>query len=191
VVGRPAHQLLAQGVTDRTVTAIRNDAGLLPYPGTGRSVLVTGWNSGTAENVPALAASLATRGASATALVTNLPTDAKIAEAVTAAGTHDLTVVLTSRAWDTTVSDPQARQQALVRALVATGRPVVVVAVRDPYDIAHLPGVSTYLATYSFTPVAMESLARVLLGVTAPRGKLPVEIPGLYPFGHGLRWSVR
>jgi beta-N-acetylhexosaminidase len=191
VVGRPAHRLLAQGVTDRTVTAIRNDAGLLPYPGAGRSVLVTGWNSGTAENVPALAASLATRGASATALVTNLPADAKIAEAVTAAGTHDLTVVLTSRAWDTTVSDPQARQQALVRALVATGRPVVVVAVRDPYDLAHLPGVSTYLATYSYAPVAMESLARVLLGVTAPRGKLPVAIPGLYPFGHGLRWSLR
>ncbi|MFI7541850.1 glycoside hydrolase family 3 protein [Actinoplanes sp. NPDC049599] len=190
VVGRPAHRQLAQAVTDRTVTAVRNDAGLLPYRGAGRSVLVTGWNSGTSSNVPALAASLATRGASATALVTNLPTDDKIAEAVHAAGSHDLTVVLTSRAWDTVVSDPSARQQALVRALVATGRPVVVVAVRDPYDLAHLPGVSTYLATYSTTAVAMESLARVLLGVTAPRGRLPVAIPGLYPFGHGLRWSV-
>jgi beta-N-acetylhexosaminidase len=197
-VGRPAHQRRAQDVTDRTVTAIRNDAGLLPYPGAGRSVLVTGWNSSTYRNVPALAASLAARGTSATALATDLPTDAKIAEAVAAAGTHDLTVVLTSRAWDTAVSDPQGRQQALVRALVGTGRPVVVVAVRDPYDIAHLPGVTTYLATYSYTAVAMESLARVLLGVTPPRGKLPVAIPSaadpsedLYPFGHGLRWSVR
>jgi beta-N-acetylhexosaminidase len=191
VVGRPAHLRLAQEVTDHTVTAVRNDAGLLPWAGSGKSVLVTGWNSSTANNVPALADSLATRGASATALATDLPSDAKIAEAVSAAGTHDLTVVLTSRAWDTAASDPQARQQALVRALVATGRPVVVVAVRDPYDIAHLPGVTTYLATYSYQPVAMESLARVLLGVTAPRGRLPVAIPGLYPFGHGLRWSVR
>ena len=94
-------------------------------------------------------------------------------------------------------ADPGGRQQALVRALVATGRPVVVVAVRDPYDIAHLPGVTTYLTTYSFTAVAMESLAKVLLGVTAPRGKLPVSIPvaggptrELYPFGHGLKWRV-
>jgi beta-N-acetylhexosaminidase len=197
-VGRPSHQRVAQDVTDRTVTAVRNDAGLLPYAGKGKSVLVTGWNSSTHRNVPALAASLTTRGVSATALVTDLPTDARIAEAVAAAGAHDLTVVLTSRAWDTTVSDPNARQQALVRALVAAGRPVVVVAVRDPYDIAHLPGVTTYLATYSFTTVAMESLARVLLGIRPPRGKLPVAIPtaadpatDLYPFGHGLSWSVR
>jgi len=197
VVGRASHQRVAQDVTDRTVTAIRNDAGLLPYAGAGRSVLVAGWNSSTYQNVPALAASLTARGASATALATNLPTDAKITEAVAAAGTHDLTVVLTSKAWDTAVSDPGGRQRALVRALVATGRPVVVVAVRDPYDIAHLPGVTTYLATYSYTAVAMESLARVLVGVKAPRGKLPVAIPAadssadLYPLGHGLRWAVR
>jgi beta-N-acetylhexosaminidase len=197
-VGAPAHRRVAQDVTDRTVTAVRNDASLLPYPGTGRSVLVTGWNSSAYQNVPALADSLIAHGADATSLVTNLPSDAQIREAVAASGRHDLTVVLTSRAWDTAVADPGGRQQALVRALVATGRPVVVVAVRDPYDIAHLPGVSTYLATYSFTAVAMESLARVLLGVTAPRGKLPVAIPSasdpateLYPFGHGLTWSVR
>ncbi|GIJ55445.1 glycoside hydrolase family 3 protein [Virgisporangium aurantiacum] len=196
-VGQPAHQRAAQGVTDRTVTAIRNDAGLLPYPGTGKSVLVTGWNSSVYNNVPALAGSLAARGASASALVTNLPTDAQITAAVTAAGTTDLTVVLTSRAWDTTTADPGGRQQALIRALVATGRPVVVVAVRDPYDIAHLPGVTTYLSTYSFTAVAMESLAKVLLGVTAPHGRLPVPIPvagdpgtELYPFGHGLSWRT-
>ena len=91
--------------------------------------LVAGWNSSTYNNVPALAASLTVRGASATALATNLPTDAKIAEAVAAAGTLDLTAVLTSKAWDAAVSDPGGRQQALVRALVATGRPVVVVAV--------------------------------------------------------------
>jgi beta-N-acetylhexosaminidase len=197
-VGSPDHQRVAREVTDRTVTAIRNDAGLLPYRGAGRSVLVTGWNSGAVQNVPALAAALTARGASATPLATNLPTDAQIEDAVAAAGRHDLTVVLTSRAWDTAVADRGARQQALVRALVAAGRPVVVVAVRDPYDIAHLPGVTTYLATYSFAAVAMESLARVLVGEIPPRGKLPVAIPvaadpatALYPFGHGLTWSVR
>jgi beta-N-acetylhexosaminidase len=43
----------------------------------------------------------------------------------------------------------------------------------------------------------MESLGRVLFGVTAPRGKLPVSIPvagdptaELYPFGHGLKWRI-
>jgi beta-N-acetylhexosaminidase len=40
----------------------------------------------------------------------------------------------------------------------------------------------------------MESLAKVLTGEIAPRGKLPVDIPVggtsdvLYPFDHGVTW---
>jgi len=71
----------------------------------------------------------------------------------------------------------------------------VVVAVRDPYDIAYLPGVSTYLATYSYSPVAIESAVRVIVGEVAPTGKLPVDIPVagdpaavLFPFGFGITW---
>ncbi|SNS24205.1 glycoside hydrolase family 3 protein [Actinoplanes regularis] len=182
-VGSPEHLRVAQAVTDHTVTAVRNDAGLLPWSGAGEKILVTGWNSSATNNVAALAGALG-----ATPLVTNLPDDQKIAEAVAAASTRDLTVVLTNRAGDTTVTDPGARQQKLVKALVATGRPVVVVAVRDPYDLAYLPGVSTYLATYGYTGVSMRSLARVLRGDAPPRGRLPVAIPGLYPYGHGLSW---
>ncbi|MEU8821623.1 glycoside hydrolase family 3 N-terminal domain-containing protein [Actinoplanes sp. NPDC048796] len=185
IVGSAGHLRVARSVTDRTITAIRNDDGVLPFT-RGTSVLVTGWNSSATNNIGVLATALGGTG-----LVTGVPNDAKIAEAVAAAGTHDLTVVLTSRAWDTTTADPGGRQQALVRALVATGKPVVLVPVRDPYDVAALPEARTSLATYSYSVVSMESLAKVLLGVVPPRGKLPVEIPGAYPFGHGLTWSVR
>ncbi|MEU4221770.1 glycoside hydrolase family 3 N-terminal domain-containing protein [Actinoplanes sp. NPDC026623] len=184
-VGTPANLRVAQSVADRGVTAIRNDAGLLPLPA-GKSVLVTGWNTGATSNIAVLAGALG-----ATPLVTGLPDDAKIAEAVAAARAHDVTVVLTSRAWDTTVADPGGRQKALVKALLATGKPVVWAAVRDPYDLTAAPEAGTYLATYGYSAVSMESLAKVLLGTVAPRGKLPVEIPGLYPYGHGLTWSVR
>ena len=69
----------------------------------------------------------------------------------------------------------------------------IVVAVRDPYDIAYFTAASTYVATYSYSPVAVEAVARVITGDIAPTGKLPVDIPVagepdtvLYPFGHGL-----
>ena len=72
---------------------------------------------------------------------------------------------------------------------------MVVVAVRDPYDIAYLPGVTTYLATYSYTRAAMDALVRALHGELSPSGRLPVTIPTaegagsvLYPYGHGLSW---
>jgi beta-N-acetylhexosaminidase len=72
---------------------------------------------------------------------------------------------------------------------------VIVVAVRDPYDIAYFDAAPTYLATYGSAAVSMESLAKVLYGEIKPTGKLPVDIPvagqpltPLYPFGHGLSW---
>ena len=124
------------------------------------------------------------------------PGDAAIADAVAKAAGQDAVVVTTMKAWDTSVTDPAGGQQRLVKALVATGVPVIVVAVRDPYDIAYLPGVRTYLATYSYSPVAIEAAARVITGEVGPTGTLPVDVPGgraarrtpLYPFGSGLTW---
>jgi beta-N-acetylhexosaminidase len=194
VVGNADHVRTAQDITDRTVTAVRNDAGLLPYSPADRSVLVTGWNSSASRNVATLADALAARGAQATALPTGLPSDQTIATAVAAARGADLTVVLTQKAADP-ATDPTGRQRSLVRALLDTGRPVVVVAVRDPYDIAAFPDAPTYLATYSYTAPAMAALARVLVGERSPRGRLPVTIPAaddpatvLFPYGHRVTW---
>ncbi|MEU6076960.1 glycoside hydrolase family 3 protein [Micromonospora sp. NPDC047074] len=192
-VGAPEHLAAVARVTDPTLTAVRNDAGLLPLARTGRSVLVTGWNSASFAPVATVADGFTARGAGATARPATLPSDQVIDATAAEAARHDLTVVLVNKAWDTTVTDPRGSQQRLVAALLRTGRPVVVVAVRDPYDIAHLPGVTTYLATYSYTRAAMDALVRALHGELSPGGRLPVTIPTaagavLYPYGHGLTW---
>ena len=139
------------------------------------------------------------RGATAVVKDTGTtPTDAKIADALAAAGDADLTVVLTNKAWDTEVTDKQAKQQKLVNALLDTGRPVIVIPVRDPYDVAYFPAAPTTLVTYGTAAVSMEALAKVLYGEIAPAGKLPVAIPAqpdpaqtLHPFGHGLTFDPR
>jgi beta-N-acetylhexosaminidase len=182
-VGIAAHQERAQQITDSTVTLVKDDADALPLAKDGHKVLVTG-----ASVTPTLTARIAARGLAATALDTGTaPTDAAIADAVAQARASDQLVVATNKAW------ASAGQQKLVNQLLATGKPVVVVAVRDPYDIAYVTGAPTYLATYSTTAISMESLARVLFGEAQPGGKLPVSIPTaanpgatLYPFGHGL-----
>lgn len=194
-VGAPEHLAAVARVTDPTLTAVRNDAGVLPLPRVDRSVLVTGWDSAAFAPVATVANGFTARGARATARPATLPSDAAIAATAAQAAEHDLTVVLVNKAWDTTVTDPRATQQRLVAALLGTGKPVVVVAVRDPYDIAYLPGVTTYLATYSYTRAAMDALVRALHGELSPSGRLPVTIPTaegagsvLYPYGHGLSW---
>lgn len=194
-VGAPEHLAAVRQVTDPTLTAVRNDAGLLPLAPADRSVLVSGYDTSAFRPIATVAEGFAARGARVTALPATLPSDARIAEVAAQAAAHDLTVVLVNKAWDTRVTDPRASQRRLVAALLATGKPVIVVAVRDPYDIAYLPGVQTYLATYSYTQAAMDTLVRALHGELSPRGRLPVTIPTaddpeetLYPYGHGLSW---
>ncbi|MET9018902.1 glycoside hydrolase family 3 N-terminal domain-containing protein [Actinopolymorpha sp. NPDC004070] len=190
-VGTQAHLDRADRITETTTTVVRND-GLLPARVDGRRVLVVGAGG---SAVRYLADALADRGADTGTMSTGTrPTDAAIAGAVGAAADADLTVVLTSKAWDTEVTDPQARQRLLVGELLGTGRPVVVVAVADPYDLAYADRAQAGVAVYAPTAVTMRALARVLCGEVGPRGRLPVEIPTadgtgvLYPYGHGLTW---
>ena len=188
VVGTTDHLTAAQQITDRTTTLVKNDDGVLPLsPSQQRSILVTGWGVSTTQT---LANDIAGYGQDVDRYYTGSPTDAEIAAAVEQAEAHDLTVVTTSRAWD------DEQQAKLVRQLVATGKPVIAVAVRDPYDIAYYTEASTYLATYSYGAIAIDSLTRVLFGEVNPQGKLPVMIPQagtqdevLYPFGYGLSYD--
>ncbi len=193
VVGTPAHLATANAITDRTTTVIKNDDATLPMVASGKKILVTGYGAATTTT---LADALTRRSATVTRTVTGAaPTAAAIADAVAKAADQDAVIVTTMKAWDTMVTDKLGGQQKLVAALLATGKPVIVVAVRDPYDIAYLPGVKTYLATYSYSPVAIESAVRVIVGEVAPSGKLPVDIPvagdpatALFPFGFGMTW---
>ncbi|XGX78458.1 Beta-hexosaminidase [Terrabacter sp. BE26] len=193
VVGTPAHLAAADSVTDRTTTLVKNDAKALPLAPKGKKVLVTGYGVGTTAT---LAAALTGKGATVQTVQTGAsPTDAQVASAVGAAADKDVVVVTTMKAWDTSVTDRRGGQQKLVKQLLATGKTVVVVAVRDPYDIAYFTDAPTYVATYSYSPVAIEAAARVIVGDVSPTASLPVDIPvagdpntALYPFGHGLTY---
>ena len=189
VTRSPEHLEQAQALTDRTPTLVKNEGDLLPLADAGQSVLVTG--AGTAPTA-IVAERMKQRGAKADVFETGTnPNQAKIDAAVAAAKPHDVTVVLTNRAW----MSSGAGQRELVRQLTATGKPVIAVAIRDAYDIAHFTEVPAYLATYSYSGVSLESAVRVLYGEINPQGKLPVTIPAagdpdtaLYPFGYGLSY---
>jgi beta-N-acetylhexosaminidase len=106
------------------------------------------------------------------------PSDADISALIGLADAHDAVVVGTVVA-----SLPHGR---LVTGLVATGKPVVAVALRTPFDILEYPTVKTYIATYSSHRPSMAALAARLFGGQSFAGRLPVPIEGLYELGHGL-----
>jgi beta-N-acetylhexosaminidase len=197
VMGAPKHLAKAQVITDRTTTLVKNADGLLPLTAGPRKVLVAGWGVGTTQ---AIADAMATRGATTQVKESGTtPSQTQIDEAVGAAGDSDLVVVSTNNAYAVDASTGQptpgaAAQTRLVQALLGTGKPVVVAAMRNPYDVASFPDAPTVLDTYGYTGDQVESLVRVLYGQVNPTGKLPVSIPRgdgtgeLFQFGHGLSY---
>ncbi len=191
-VGTPEHLSTLQEITDGTTTLVRNQRDLLPLSTQDSldDVLVTGWGVSTTATV---AAGLEERGMDTDVLETGLnPSKATIEQAVQNAKNDDLIVVITNRAG----LETQPGQADLVRSLESKSRaPVVAVGARDPYDVNKFPKVEAYLATYSYTAAALDSLVRVLFGELDPTGRLPVTIPKagsgkkvLYPYGHGLEY---
>ncbi|EGE44415.1 glycoside hydrolase family 3 protein [Streptomyces sp. SID4928] len=197
-VGSRAHRAAADRIAERTTTLLADPGALLPLSRRShRDLLVVGADpaspSGTTgPPTSTLRDAFGELGFTATALSTGTaPNQAKIAEAVAAARGRDVVVVATYNVTATSA------QRTLVTALVATGVPVVAVAVRNPYDIAHLTGtgVAASLAAYSWTDVELRAAARVIAGHADPRGTLPVPVQRaddptqvLYPVGHGMSY---
>ncbi|KOG66886.1 MULTISPECIES: glycoside hydrolase family 3 protein [Streptomyces] len=195
-VGTKSHLATADRIAERTTTLLVNEDATLPLDRrTQRKLLVVGADpaspSGTTgPPTGVLAAALTELGFTATALSTGTsPSAAAIDQAVAAARDADAVIVAT---YNVTAS---STQRTLVDRLLATGRPVVALAVRNPYDIAQLTSVRACLATYCWTDVEVRAAARVIAGRVRPRGKLPVPVQRaddpervLYPIGHGLTY---
>lgn len=73
-----------------------------------------------------------------------------------------------------------------VESLIATKKPVVFVAMGNPYLLRNFPDVAAYLTTYSTVEPSERAAARALFGEIAISGKLPVSIPGLAKVGDGI-----
>ena len=58
-----------------------------------------------------------------------------------------------------------------------SGKPVIVVALRNPYDLFPLPESVYTLAAYEYTARSTAAVADVLLGRHAATGHLPIATP--------------
>lgn len=67
-------------------------------------------------------------------------------------------------------------QRAMAWALAGCGRPMIQVALRNPYDLADTPEQVWALAAYEYTPQSLDAVCRVLAGRLRPAGVLPVKL---------------
>ncbi|WP_449355254.1 glycoside hydrolase family 3 protein [Virgibacillus natechei] len=176
-IGTEEHLQTAEEIANRSITLVKNEDDVLPLNGDD-NVFITGPSSAKPD---LLTEALNEEEIEANSFATAMsPTDEQIDEAVANAGEADKVIVTTYTA------NTNEAQQQLVQEMEATGKTVIVAAIRNPYDLMVFPEVDGYLTTYGFQDVSVKALANVIAGVVNPFGKLPVTIPDLYDYGHGL-----
>ncbi|MDH4117792.1 MAG: glycoside hydrolase family 3 protein [Acidimicrobiia bacterium] len=172
-VGCHDHVELAREVASRSITAVRS--AVLPLqPAAGDRILAvmpTPTNvtpADTSSTVsPTLAVALRRHHHDVTEVIVSPdPSDAEIDSVVDVAGGHSHLVVGTIGATE--------RQAALVRRLIASGKPTVTAALRTPYDLHTYPMADTHLLTYSIHRFSMDALADVIFGLEVAAGSVPV-----------------
>ena len=88
-------------------------------------------------------------------------------------------------------ADMPESQARLLQRLQAAGRPLVVVSYGSPYLLRQFPDIPVYVCSYGWAESSQRAAISALFGEHAVGGRLPVTLPGLYPYGHGLELPRR
>ncbi|SHE70538.1 beta-N-acetylhexosaminidase [Caldanaerobius fijiensis DSM 17918] len=76
--------------------------------------------------------------------------------------------------------DITEKDNQIVKILNNYGREkiIILIAIKNPYDIMYYPNAETYLVQYGWNRANYEAVVDVIFGGIKPTGRLPVNIPG-------------
>jgi beta-N-acetylhexosaminidase len=184
LVGSEGHQAVADEMALAAITLFKDGAGLVPLPDNIRRLLILSPD----ELPPAssgqgtlLGQELRQEGFEVTELVFNLnqrnSRDAAYAEALRVAPANDVVIFGEWELVKRHVNWSDQWQEKLVAALQQSGKPVMMIAWRDPGAILRVPDVPTFVIAYGTTMGQVRAVVKVITGQASPQGDLPLTIP--------------
>jgi len=189
VVGSPESDSVAQSICNHAVTLLRNKGGLIPLSQPQRIHIVTLTNEYSSKVGQELLRDLKVRHP-----VTGLihlfdgSGDEEIRNALHILGSSDIVVLavyLSIGAWQGKL-ELSPRLTDFLGGISSLRKPIITVALGDPYIIAKLPDTEVMMTAYAGHGRAERSVAAAIVGEIDIEGKLPVTIPGKYAIGEGL-----
>jgi beta-N-acetylhexosaminidase len=186
VIGSAAHLVVATEIAERSITLVRDHAGLLPLrlkPNHRIAAIVPKPIDLTPADTssyitPKLAQAVQHYHPNVIEYIISFAPNAREATGLLEQlHNYDMLILGTLNAY----ASPS--QTEFVRQALKLNIPTIIVALRLPYDLMVFPEAETYICTYSILEPSMQALAKALFGKLPFGGRLPVSIPGLYPMG--------
>jgi beta-N-acetylhexosaminidase len=193
VLDSPEDRDRAQEVAERAVTLVRNTGNVLPLQAPDRAcyvVLPEGRYSSEGQVFLRELRKRALKAAEATLdpTMTRDAMDQAVAK-LTDCDSYVVAAFSTAAAYRNSVGLAGDLPQ-VIQALVASRKPVILVALGNPYLLRGFPEVTAYLATFSTVAPSETAAVKALFGEITIRGRLPVSIPGMAQAGEGLQVQV-
>ena len=169
----------ALDVGRKALALLKDEANLVPIPSEFHRILVIGPTDGWGL-YPLLTASLQRSGFETYIVRYSNPWSGPVPEVgyleslPNQAIGYDLILMLT---WESHLNQFRYNdewQMRLVEALIATGKPMIVVALKSPTDIIDFPEITTYLTTFGTTRGQLQALADALVGEYIPSAQSPL-----------------
>nr|WP_270878471.1 beta-N-acetylhexosaminidase [Paenibacillus aestuarii] len=184
-ISTPEHQELAKELSRQSITLVKDESGKAYDPAEPTLVVWTEVQTGTeidevVDRVGTLGSQLSElSGRRVEELYMGLnPSEADKKRVLAACEGKKQIVMVTYNA------SFSKGQKELVQTLAALpGVHFIVASGRNPYDLLEFPEVKTYYACYENRPLAMYSLAQVLLGEEQAVGRLPITISEQFSLG--------
>lgn len=193
VVNSPEANDRAQEVADRAVTLLRNDQAQIPLQAPAKTCFLLLAESHYSNEGLAFTQEVHKRSPDALVLTLDpsLP-DAALDVAAQRTSFCDATVVgaFASVAAARGNMALPAGFPRLMDTLLATGKPMTLISLGNPYLLRSYPKVAAYLTTFSTVAPSEIAAVKAIFGEMAIRGKLPVTIPDLAKYGDGIQMAA-
>jgi beta-N-acetylhexosaminidase len=190
VINSPEANEEAQQVAERAVTLVRNEGGVLPLAAPERACFLTLAESRDSNEGQTFSQEVRARLAHATVTTLDPSLSRADVDAALARLTPCETYVVAAFASVTAYQGSLGLGGDLPHAmetLTASAKPLVLVALGNPYLLHSFPSVAAYLATFSSVAPSEAAAVKALWGEIDIRGHLPVSIPGLAARGDGMQ----
>jgi beta-N-acetylhexosaminidase len=189
IVNSAESNVVAQQICDRAATLLRNNDAFLPLTSTDSTAFFLLAESAVSTEGVAFAAELHNRAPKATAVVLHPGMSEADVIAAAAEASEARRYVVAAFASFAAYRGTVALGGALpkfMETLTATGKPIALVSMGNPYMLRNFPDVSAYLALFSTVPPSETSAVKALFGEIPISGRMPVSIPGLASLGDGI-----
>jgi len=198
-VGGRRNEAMAQSVSDRAITLIKDDRSMVPLPtprtGSLLYLSVLDYPSGWRIAAPSRTLIPELRGrwaATESFEISDRTTPSELDMVRTLAAKYDAVVagifVRASSGSGRLDLAPQIEQflKDIARGSQRRSQPFVSVLFGNPYTAMGIPEAPAIVLTYDFSDGAERAAVKALAGEIPITGKLPIALPGMFELGHGL-----